>query len=211
MNGGTLAEQIMPPRWRFADVLFLALVCAVAGGARAWYVSECSGQGRLTPALQVQGPGPPAPVPSWLGAQHKIRGKIRPTELDNLVENLSTDRGYGGFAPLAPAQPDQQEATPHVAPGYAWLFGWIGGWAETWEQADQWMRWLQVLLGTLTVAFYFCFARRVFHSGNVAALTGLLCALHPFWIVNTAELNDGVLATFLLAAALMLAVRAGDV
>jgi hypothetical protein len=41
-------------------------------------------------------------------------------------------------------------------------------------------------------------------------LTGLLIAFHPFWIVNTAELNDGVLASFLLGVVLMLGARAAQ-
>ncbi|MBI3407962.1 MAG: hypothetical protein HY040_06355 [Planctomycetes bacterium] len=42
-------------------------------------------------------------------------------------------------------------------------------------------------------------------------MAGLLAAIHPFWIVNTAELSDGVLATFLLALVLVLGCRAGQV
>jgi 4-amino-4-deoxy-L-arabinose transferase-like glycosyltransferase len=55
---------------------------------------------------------------------------------------------------------------------------------------------------------YFLFARRAFSSRAVAVLTGVLCALHPFWIIDTAAKADGVAATFLLALALFLAVRA---
>src|SRR5262249_52900466 len=51
------------------------------------------------------------------------------------------------------------------------------------------------------------FARRAFRSVFVGTLAGLLCAVHPFWVFNTAELNDGVLASFLLAACLMLGAR----
>jgi len=61
----------------------------------------------------------------------------------------------------------------------------------------------------LTAALYFLFARRAFNSLLVGSLAGLLAAVHPFWIVNTAEINDGVLATFLLAAGLFLGVRGG--
>src|SRR5262249_6797535 len=41
----------------------------------------------------------------------------------------------------------------------------------------------------------------------IGLLTGLLCALHPFWIVNTAEITDGVITTFLLSACLVLGAR----
>jgi hypothetical protein len=67
-----------------------------------------------------------------------------------------------------------------------------------------------VVLGSLTVLCYFCFARRAFQSLTVGFLAGLLAALHPFWIINTAELNDGVLATILLAASLAIGTRAGQ-
>jgi hypothetical protein len=62
----------------------------------------------------------------------------------------------------------------------------------------------------LTAVFYFFFALRAFRSRVVATLTGLLCALNPFWIVNTAQIDDGVLATFLLAACIALGARAGQ-
>jgi hypothetical protein len=62
----------------------------------------------------------------------------------------------------------------------------------------------------LTAAFYFFFARRAFHSLLVGLLAGLLCAANPFWIVNTAEINDGVVSSFLLGLALMLGSRASQ-
>ena len=49
----------------------------------------------------------------------------------------------------------------------------------------------QIAIGTLA-AFVAC--------GAVSALAGLFCAFHPFWVVNVAELNDGVLTSFLLSA-----------
>ena len=58
---------------------------------------------------------------------------------------------------------------------------------------------------------YFCFARRAFASTIAGTLAGLLGALYPFWIVNTAELADGVLVTFLLAAVLALGTRGSQV
>jgi 4-amino-4-deoxy-L-arabinose transferase-like glycosyltransferase len=67
--------------------------------------------------------------------------------------------------------------------------------------------WLNCVLGSLTAACYFLFARRAFHSTLVAALAGLFAALHPFWIINTAELNDGVLVSFLLSVCLLSGTR----
>src|SRR5262249_50309832 len=72
------------------------------------------------------------------------------------------------------------------------------------------VRWAQAGLGALTAALYFLFARRAFRSTLVGALAGLLCACHPFWVANCAEINDGTLASFLLAACLFLGARAGQ-
>src|SRR2546423_1234039 len=44
----------------------------------------------------------------------------------------------------------------------------------------------------------------------VVTLAGLFAALHPFWIINVAEIADGTLATFLLAAALFLGARSSQ-
>jgi hypothetical protein len=45
----------------------------------------------------------------------------------------------------------------------------------------------------------------------VGTIAGLLAALYPFWIVNTAELADGVLTTLLLTSALALGARGSQV
>lgn len=194
----------LAPRWSAVDLGLLVLVLLVAGAVRVWYVNECAEQGRATPALQVQGQPPRVEAPA---DGQKPRGQAQPTEFDVLVDNLARERWFASQAPLAATIED----TAHVAPGHAWLVAAIGGWTESWEQADQVVRWLHIVLGTLTAACYFFFARRAFASPLVAVLTGLFCALHPFWIVNTAELADGVLATFLLAAVLMLGTRASQI
>jgi 4-amino-4-deoxy-L-arabinose transferase-like glycosyltransferase len=196
----------MLPRWTAVDLFLLVLVLAVAGATRVWYVSECAEQGKATPALQVQGAAPRLET-SILDDRPPLRGQEHPTEFDNLVDNLTREGRFASRAPLA----EKEEETAHVAPGYAWLVAAIGGLTDTWEQADQIVRWLQVLLGTLTAAAYFFFARRAFSSLRVGFLTGLFCALHPFWIINTAEIADGVLVTFLLGAVLMLGTRAAQV
>jgi 4-amino-4-deoxy-L-arabinose transferase-like glycosyltransferase len=68
-------------------------------------------------------------------------------------------------------------------------------------------RWIQCGLGSLTALLYYLFACRAFRSQLTGLLAGVLAAFHPFWIINTAEMNDGVLATFLLAASLFLGAR----
>ncbi len=67
------------------------------------------------------------------------------------------------------------------------------------------LRWTQAALGALTAGLYFLFAWRAFRSNTVALLTGLFCALWPFWIINVAEVEDGTLTACTLAAVLVLA------
>ncbi len=113
------------------------------------------------------------------------------------------DNSSSALPPLA----DEQESTAHAAPGYPWLLGLLD---RGDIGVDAVMRWAQAVLGTLAAVCYFFLARRIFRSLLVGTLAGILAALHPFWIINTAEMNDGVLATFLLAASLMLGTRAAQ-
>lgn len=187
------------PRFRFPDLFLLLFILALAGGFRALYVSVTTEDGAAAPLLVVQGPAARPAYP----AGTELRGRTEPDELDALVHNLTEHRWFGSLSPLA----DREERTAHVAPGYPWLLGRLARWVD---EPEMWMRWAQCLLGSLTAGLYFLFARRAFGNVVVAALAGLLCALHPFWIVNTAEVNDGVLATFLLGAALWLGTAAGQ-
>jgi hypothetical protein len=66
------------------------------------------------------------------------------------------------------------------------------------------------VLGSLTAGLYFLFALLAFRSRAVAVLAGLFAALHPFWIISTAEIDDGVLTTFLLALTLFLGASGGQ-
>ena len=134
-----------------------------------------------------------------------MHGRLPPTQLESLVGNLIEKQSYRCLPPLT----DQEETTAHVAPGYPMLLSVFTYWDR--DSADARMRWLQCVLGTLTAGCYFFFARRAFHSTLIATLAGLLCAFHPFWIVNTAEINDGVLVSFLVGASLALGARAGQV
>jgi hypothetical protein len=124
-------------------------------------------------------------------------------ELILLIDNLHSEGWFGTYAPLA----DAEEQTAHVSPGYPWLVALAQDWTDDWAPL---VLWAQCGLGALTAGCYFLFARRGFHSLTVATLAGLLCAVHPFWIVATAELADGVLASFLLSACLFLGARAGQ-
>ena len=106
------------------------------------------------------------------------------------------DSQFAGQAPLSTGE----ETTAHEAPGYYWIYSVT---ASYWGN-ETLMCWIQAALGTLTVLCYFFFARWALGKSPVALVAGLLTALHPFWILNTAEMNDGVLASFGLSLVLML-------
>src|SRR5207248_9276343 len=72
------------------------------------------------------------------------------------------------------------------------------------------VRWIQCAVGALTAGLYFLFGRRAFDSRLVATLAGLLTALHPFWIINTAAINDGTPVAFVLGLVLFLGTVAGQ-
>ncbi len=103
--------------------------------------------------------------------------------------------------------PDVKELSADTSPGYPRLVSLTAKFLDDWQPP---VRWAQGGLGALTAGLYFLFARRAFRSVLVGLLAGLCGALWPFWIVNTAELNDGVLATFLLALSLYLGMRASQ-
>jgi 4-amino-4-deoxy-L-arabinose transferase-like glycosyltransferase len=174
-------------RLTLADGLILIAICALAAGTRAGYLMACAGNASQAGPLRVE---------------------TAPAELETLANNL---RDHGRFASPAPFAAGEEE-TAHLAPGYPYLISAAATAARLVGSADRdrVLRWLQLVLGTLTAALYFLFARRAFRNRAVAILTGLLCALHPFWIIDTAALADGVTATFLLACALFLGARASQ-
>jgi 4-amino-4-deoxy-L-arabinose transferase-like glycosyltransferase len=179
---------------------FIAFVLVVGAAAtlRAGYLVYFVGGGSAAAPLLVQGEFLPLPEDA------KDRSRPHPTELDRLVANILDQHKFESRPPLT----DQNEMTAHRAPGYAWLYA-----AVAFVQATdtEWaMRWVQCVLGSLTAGCFFFFARRAFYSTFIGTLAGLLVAVHPFWIINTAELNDGVLTCFLFSAALMLGTRGGQ-
>ncbi len=185
------------PAFTWGTLFNLILVAGCATGARVWYVAECCAQGKRAPALIVQGPPLPGPT--------NRRDPKKLNENEHLAANLANDGWFASPAPLA----DDEETTAHVAPGYPLLFSAIVRYGDAAAHAI--MLWLQCALGSLTAVCYFFFARRAFHSTFIATLAGLLTAFHPFFIINTAELNDGVLVSFFVAAALALGARGTQV
>lgn len=188
-------------RFTLVDWLLLAGVLAAAAGTRAAYLGVCADGGHNSGPLRVQ---EPSPTLAGLPPGTTMRGRDHPTELDALVHNLTEYRWFGSLAPFAPAE----EQTAHVSPGYPWLLAWLTRLTGP-AGLDHAVRWSQCGLGTLTAGLYFLFARRAFRHRGVATLAGLLCAVHPFWIIDTAAMNDSTVTSFLLALALVLGRAAG--
>jgi hypothetical protein len=172
-------------RFGLADSLLLLLVLAAAAGARSGYLLAYADGGRDAGPLQVQDAPPP--------------------QLEEMIQSFKSGNDLRSKAPLAGAS----EPTAHAAPGYPWLVGLLSRFVDSADR-DRIVRWVQCGLGSLTAVFYFLFARRAFRSLLVGSLAGLFCAVHPFWVLDTAAVADGVTATFLLAFALFLGSRAGQ-
>ena len=177
-------------RFQAADALLLLFILAAAFAVRATYLLTCTVPQRPDGWLRVQDPPPPVP------------GRTGETELGELYHNVKEGRGFSCHAPFA----DRDEPTAHVAPGYPLLLGLLARVLDD-EKLGTAVRWGQAFLGALTAGLYFLFARRAFRSLFVGTLAGLFCAVYPFWVINTAALNDGTLASFLLGLSLFLGAR----
>lgn len=216
------------------DVLLLVAVLALAGYARVFYIMEFAGGGEAVAIWHVQdlppaSAGDAAPQPAAAaqpppGEEAKPKPDPGPpgppsppsppsSELDQLVEKLKQKElgdildGFKARAPLG----KNEEATAHVAPLYPIFRALVERFMpENLATPVAGLRWVQLGLGTLACGCYFALALRAFGHRLVALLAGAFCALNPFWIVNTAELNDGVLTSFLLAASLALGCRVGQ-
>lgn len=175
-------------RFETRDLLLLCMVLLVALASRGWYLSACTDGGRNPGLLQVQ-------------------GNPRPGDQEVLAQNLKENHSFSIVLPWAASD----EPTAHLAPGYPAVLAGLDQLPFDLGSRNRSVRWVQCILGALTAGCYFAFALRAFGSSWIAALTGILCALHPFWIINTAEITDGVLATFLLGACLSLGIRAVQV
>jgi 4-amino-4-deoxy-L-arabinose transferase-like glycosyltransferase len=169
-------------RFTLTDALVLLAILVLAGGLRAGYLISCADSARNDGPLRVETPLP---------------------QREHLLANLKHQR-------LAlPSTDGEDEDTAAVSPGYPVLMAAVNRLVED-AALPSAMRWLQCGLGTLTAGLYFLFARRAFRSLLVAGLAGVLAALHPFWLLDTATLADGVTAAFLLALALLLGARASQ-
>src|SRR5260370_14435443 len=156
-------------------LLFLAVVLA-AGGVRAGYLMTCADWGNSAGPLLVQDPQP-------------LQSDRKTTELRALAHSVQEDNSFKCEAPLSTGV----EETAHVSPGYPWRLGLLAR-AVPAESLDFVVRWGQCALGALTAGIYFLFARRAFRSLAAGTLAGLLCAIHPYWVIDAAAIADGVLA-----------------
>ena len=180
------------PPLGLAGLLACVLVVALATATRVGYLMSCCDGGAVPSKFSVQGSG----VRPELPTATNLRGQTPPNELDELADNLQHHRWFGSLAPLS----DVEERTAHVAPGYAWIV--------SWSPDDATLRRVQAGLGVVAVLFLFLYSWIAFASRAAAFVVGLLAALDPFAIVNVAEVGDGTVATFLLAASLLLGLHA---
>jgi 4-amino-4-deoxy-L-arabinose transferase-like glycosyltransferase len=171
-------------RFTWMDGVLLIAIVAAAAGLRAGYLIFCADYARNEGPLRVETPLP---------------------ELDSLVRQLTTQQRFALTSPTSGEEVD----TAVISPGYPILVAAVNRLVDA-PVLPSTMRWLQCGLGALTAGLYFLFARRAFRRSLIAGLAGLLSAWHPFWIVDTAALADGTTATFLLALALFLGVRASQ-
>lgn len=186
--------------FNWMDLVWFLLVVALAVATRYWYLNECLDQATvLQPPFQAQASSPPySPARG-----SKFLGKSSPSQFDNLVQNIRDDNWFGGQGPLGA----REESLAHLAPGYPWLVA-VVYLVVPESDAVPAIRWAQCGLGALAAGLYFVFARLTFGNWVMALLTGLLCAGHPLWIINTGQVEDGVVTSFVLALALVLGTRA---
>lgn len=170
-----------PSRFGLGDAILLTAIVVGAAVLRIGYVSVCPPDG-------------PNPI------------RVQDDQLDELRTVVLNWKEAGRFGSKAPFS-GTDEPTAHPAPGYPWLMLNVSRLPGDWEQT---VRLAQCVLGALTVACYYLFALRAFRSRLTAVLTGCLGALYPFWIFNCADVNDGVVASFLLSVGLLLGARAGQ-
>lgn len=190
------------PRLGVPGLVLCLLIVLVAGAVRGRYLTNNLDASAPSVPLEVQ--DPPRRLPETAANAQRLR--TEPNELDRLVHNLKENHGFVAPAPFS----DEEERTAHVAPGYPWLLARLAGWIEETPALLRTIRWSQCVLGALTAGLYFLFTWGAFRNWYVATLAGLFCAVHPFWVFNTPEVNDGVVVTFLLALVLVLGMRGSE-
>jgi 4-amino-4-deoxy-L-arabinose transferase-like glycosyltransferase len=180
------------------DLCLALFVFALAAGIRVEYV--------LTANTDRLAPHPPFQVQDPETAISLVRSGSPATDRDGLVESIAQTNRLASRAPLA----KDVEETAHISPGYPYLVGYMSRWIDDSATTSEAIIWTQCGLSSLTAVLYLLFARLVFGSLWIGVLAGVLAAVHPFWIVNVAEIQDGTLASFLLASCLFLGTAAAQ-
>jgi hypothetical protein len=188
-------------RLGLVDLIAFIVLVAAAAGARVWYLNTAASNATSSGPLRVQDAQAPATAEGDAG----IRGRAAGTEIEVLAGSLKADNKLVGRPPFA----SKAEETAHVAPGYPYFLSLLDRFSSDADKADQLARWIQAGLGAVTAGLYYLIAVLAFRSRLVAVLAGLFSVTHPFWIVSTAAIDDGALATFLLALVLFLGTRGG--
>jgi 4-amino-4-deoxy-L-arabinose transferase-like glycosyltransferase len=188
--------MILPRRFTATDIVLLSLAVVLAATVRVLYLTTFAAGGESAGPLRVQ--DPPRPVPASALPADEANPRETINELDELAASLVRDGTFSGHAPFA----TQAERTAHVAPLYPALLALLEA-RLGWPQRDRWARWLNVLFGSLTVGLCYLLARRAFASRSAGILTSYAAALHPGWIVQTADVSDGVLTGLLLTLGLV--------
>jgi 4-amino-4-deoxy-L-arabinose transferase-like glycosyltransferase len=186
-------------RMDLADVVAVVMIVAAAAGIRVWYLNIAADAASTSGPIQLQDAWPTAPSDS------QPRGRATGTELDVVVGNLTKESRFAARPPFA----QSEEETAHFSPGYPFFLSLLERVTGDADKTDRLARWIQAGFGALTAGLYYIIALIGFRSRVVALLAGLFTAVHPFWIVNTAALDDGTTATFLLALTLFFGTRSG--
>lgn len=187
---------VLPQRFTATDIVTLFVAMAVAATLRVLYLTTFAAAGESAGPLRVQ--DAPRAVPAYAVAVDEANPRDSVNELDELAANLVRDGTFRAHAPFAA----QAEPTAHLAPLYPAFLALLES-RLSWPKRDCWARWVNMVLGTLTVGLCYLLARRAFASRAAGVLTAYAAALHPGWIVQTADVSDGVLTGFLLTLGLV--------
>jgi 4-amino-4-deoxy-L-arabinose transferase-like glycosyltransferase len=211
----------VPPRHPALTFICALCILVLAVAARFFYVTEYGfDSGR--------------PAEAWL-VQGRERIVIPPavTAQDLMANNLKSQGIPAGFRTVNPLGPKtvtpppadskqpprteyQQEPTADVAPLYPLFRAGIEIGREKLHDyleitPNAAVRMVQIGVASLTCVLYFVIALRAFGTNYfLAILVGIATSVYPFWVINTAELEDGTLTSFLLALSLALGVKIGQ-
>jgi hypothetical protein len=198
----------IPPRHPALNFVGGLIVLVAAISPRFWYAENfgfesASGRG----VWQVQG-------------QDLVVLPPNTTGLDRLIYNLQSQGSPQGLQtphPFGPKAGESYKDEPLAGRGPLYpFFRYYIEWS-----ADEYLvdfmpphaavRMVHIAMGALTCLLYYVIALRAFGNHfRIAILVGLATAFYPFWVINTSELEDGTLASLLLAWSLAVGVKIGQ-